>query len=59
MFHQWKDFVINWYAVHMQAIMAVTPALGICYFKKTTLIELVANHSLNVTLAEDAKAVLM
>jgi transposase len=52
MFHQWKaylkrnyiDFNINWYKIHIQALMSVTRQQGINYFKNTTLVELVENH---------------
>ena len=54
MFSQWKSFLkiyyvefnINWFEVHILALMSVTQQQGLNYFKKTTLIELVENHHL-------------
>ena len=53
MFHQWKaylkrnsyDFNIDWYNVHILALMSITPTQGLNYFKKSTLSHLIlAKH---------------
>ena len=52
MFANWKaylkrhndEFCEDWYTVHLDALRSVTPQMGLNHFKKTTLVELVANH---------------
>jgi hypothetical protein len=52
MFANWKaylkrhndEFCEDWYTVHLDALRCVTPQMGLNHFKKTTLVELVANH---------------
>ena len=43
---QWhQKFTANWFEVtHSLGLVSVTPSQSIKYFKKTTLVELVANH---------------
>jgi transposase len=52
MFANWKmylkrhndEFCEDWYTVHLDALRSVTPQMGLNFFEKTTLVELVANH---------------
>lgn len=43
----YKTFKTDWFRVHSLAIMSITPQMGLNYFKKTTLIDLVDRHPLS------------
>lgn len=55
MFHNWKAFLKrhsvefnqDWFLIHTMGLASVTPQMGLNFFKKTTLYELVNNHPLS------------
>jgi hypothetical protein len=65
MFKSWKDhlkrchldFAKDWHSVHHAALNSVTPEMGLNFFRKTTLTELVDNHPLSKEYAEMGESV--
>ena len=61
MFSKWKahlkrhhvNFNLDWNRVHTEALLSITPQMGLEYFKKTTLVELVERHPLSQVVNEE------
>ena len=65
MFKNWKDYLKrnnerfnrDWQTVHMEALMSITPQMGLNFFRNTTLVELVEMHPLSEEYAKTAETV--